>query len=357
MPRGRKKKIVEQIPINKSSEDKQKQSNTLVELTMEELLKSTDDKKKVLDTLMRVINKQHGKGIMTTADDPKLKIKCIPTGIRTLDALLTRENQETGLPMGRTIELYGPEHSGKSTIALRFIAQAQKYGFMCAYLDSENAYDETWAIKQGVNTQLLQYSRLEKDDPESIEKDPEKIKKMPMTSGEVLQLVRTLVKSTIFKIVIVDSVASLVPRKELEGNIEDNQMALLAREMSKGMRCLTAENKTQGTIIIFINQLRSNIGVMYGNPNVTPGGRALKFFASLRMNVRSGESWPNKKEAEAKEVIVKLDKDKIFGKWEQDERFFLFRDGHIDFREDLKKKMKGTDDDPTPVPADESGIF
>jgi len=317
MPRGRKKKI-----LNNEIENKTLPAKSL--------------KNPEISKLLKQIEKKCGKGIVTFASDENIKVKCISTGILTLDELLTREDAQVGLPMGRTIELYGPEGSGKSTIALRVMANAQKEGFACAYLDCENAFDPNWAIKQGVDVDNLFYSRLEEDDEDN------KNKKKAMSADKVFDLLKFLVESKGFKVIVLDSVAALVPKKELEGKMGDNTVALIAKQMSMAMRVLTAINKSQGTMMIFINQLRSKIGMFFGNPDITTGGRALGHYASVRMNVRSGEWFPERKRLNAKgrEVIVRLDKDKLYAKWGQDERFVLFKDGHIDYWSNLKGKKK-----------------
>lgn len=296
-----------------------------------------------LDKIIRGIEKTMGKGILRKGNDPSLDIRCIPTGIKTLDKILTRRGKdvttEIGIPMGRTIELFGEEGTGKSTMALKLIASAQKLGYKCAFLDCENVYDKSWASKMGVKTEDLFYSRLEKED--------EKGKKIAMPSEEVFELMKALVTSEGFKVVVLDSVAALCPSKELEDKMGDQHYALVAKQMSKAMRVFTALNKSQGTIMVFINQLRSKIGIMWGNPNTTTGGKALPFYASLRLEVRRGEWYPKQKGAIAQEVIMKVKKDKIFGRLGEDARFLLFfEDGNIKYWDEIKdKKPKDEKDD------------
>ncbi|MFQ5583898.1 MAG: recombinase RecA [Calditrichia bacterium] len=224
----------------------------------------TEQKLKALDLAMTQIDRQFGKGsIMRLGDRPKVKADVIPTGSISLDAALGIG----GVPRGRIVEIYGPESSGKTTLSLHIIAEAQKTGGLAAFVDAEHAMDPSYARKLGVDTVNLLVSQ-------------------PDTGEQALEIVETLVRSGALDVVVIDSVAALVPRAELEGEMGDSHMGLQARLMSQALRKLTATVSKSNTCVIFINQLREKIGVMFGNPETTTGGRALKFYTSIRIDIR-----------------------------------------------------------------------
>lgn len=217
-----------------------------------------------LKNAVQQIEKTFGSGaIMTLGGDAVSQIRGIPTGSLSLDIALGGQ----GLPCGRIVEIFGPESSGKTTIALHVIAQAQKQGGVAAFVDAEHAFDPTWARKLGVNLDMLLVSQ-------------------PSSGEEAMQITEMLVRSNAVDVIVVDSVAALVPKQELEGEIGDSHVGLQARLMSQSMRKLTGAIARSKTCAIFINQIREKIGVMFGSPETTPGGRALKFYASCRVDVR-----------------------------------------------------------------------
>lgn len=222
------------------------------------------NKQKAIDAAMSQIEKQFGKGsIMKLGDDAKLNVESIPTGCLDLDIALGIG----GIPKGRIIEVYGPESSGKTTVALHMVAEAQKLGGIAAFIDAEHALDPQYARKIGVDIDNLIVSQ-------------------PDTGEQGLEITEALVRSNAVDIVVVDSVAALVPRAEIEGEMGDAHVGLQARLMSQALRKLTASISKSNTCVVFINQLREKVGVMFGSPEVTPGGRALKFYSSVRLDVR-----------------------------------------------------------------------
>lgn len=225
---------------------------------------SAENKKKALELAISQIEKQHGKGaIMRLGEGVRLDVEALPTGIISLDRALGIG----GLPRGRIIEIFGPESSGKTTLTLSIIAQAQKEGGVAAFIDAEHAFDPTYAKKIDVKLEDLFISQ-------------------PDTGEQALDIVETLVRSNAVDLIVVDSVAALVPRAEIEGEMGESQIALQARLMSQALRKLTAAISKSKTCVAFINQLREKIGVMFGSPEVTPGGRALKFYSSVRLDLR-----------------------------------------------------------------------
>ena len=217
-----------------------------------------------LKTTIQQIERQFGEGsIMPLGGEARLQIQGIPTGSLSLDMALGGQ----GIPRGRIIEIFGPESSGKTTLALHVAAQAQKMGGIAAIIDAEHAFDPSWAKKLGVQLETLLVSQ-------------------PNNGEEAMQITEMLVKSNAVDVIIVDSVAALVPKQELEGEIGDSHVGLQARLMSQAMRKLTGAIAKSKTAVIFINQIREKIGVSYGSPETTPGGRALKFYASCRIDVR-----------------------------------------------------------------------
>jgi recombination protein RecA len=226
--------------------------------------KSGDAKTEALDLAMAQIEKQFGEGaIMRLGDGPAQKVKGVSTGSLSLDMALGGE----GLPEGRIVEVFGPESSGKTTLTLHVIANAQKDGGACAFIDAEHALDPTYAAKLGVDTENLIVSQ-------------------PDSGEQALEICEMLVRSNAFSVVVVDSVAALVPRAELEGEMGDSHVGLQARLMSQAMRKLTGAISRCKTCVIFINQIREKIGVFFGSPETTTGGRALKFYSSVRLDIR-----------------------------------------------------------------------
>lgn len=223
----------------------------------------TDGKNKALGLALETIEKQFGKGsIMKLGDEHRVQVECIPTGSISLDLALGG-----GIPKGRVIEIYGPESSGKTTLTLHAIAEIQKSGGTAAFIDAEHALDPAYAKRIGVDTTNLLLSQ-------------------PDNGEQALEIVETLVRSNAVDLIVVDSVAALVPRAEIEGDMGDSHMGLQARLMSQALRKLTGVINRSNATVIFINQIRMKIGVMFGNPETTTGGNALKFYASVRMDIR-----------------------------------------------------------------------
>lgn len=242
-----------------------------------------------LKTAVQQIEQQFGTGaIMTLGADAVSQIRGIPTGSLSLDIALGGQ----GLPCGRIIEIFGPESSGKTTIALHVIAQAQKKGGVAAFVDAEHAFDPTWAKKLGVDLDMLLVSQ-------------------PSSGEEAMQITEMLVKSNAVDVIVVDSVAALVPKQELEGEIGDSHVGLQARLMSQSMRKLTGAISRSKTCTIFINQIREKIGVMFGSPETTPGGRALKFYASCRVDVRKIGTLKEGDDQVGQRVKCKIVKNKV----------------------------------------------
>ncbi|HOG76162.1 MAG TPA: recombinase RecA [Candidatus Marinimicrobia bacterium] len=229
------------------------------------MAEKNDDKIKALDLAITQIDRQFGKGsIMRLGDDSmKITVDVIPTGCLSLDACIG----VGGIPRGRITEIFGPESSGKTTLALHIIAQAQKAGGYAAFIDAEHALDPQYAAKLGVNTRDLLISQ-------------------PDHGEQALEITETLVRSNAIDVIVIDSVAALVPRAELEGEMGDSHVGLQARLMSQALRKLTGAVSKSNTAVIFINQIREKIGVTYGNPETTTGGRALKFYTSVRLEIR-----------------------------------------------------------------------
>lgn len=229
---------------------------------------STDGRQKALETTLAGLNKRYGDGVvMKLGEATRLNVETIPTGSLSLDIALG----VGGVPRGRIIEIYGPESSGKTTICLHVIAEAQRSGGICGFVDVEHALDPAYAAKIGVDVNNLYVSQ-------------------PDTGEQALEIAEALVRSNAIDVVVVDSVAALVPRAEIEGEMGDSHVGLQARLMSQALRKLTGAVKASNTCMIFTNQLRQKIGVMFGNPETTSGGMALKFYASVRLDVRRIES-------------------------------------------------------------------
>lgn len=254
-------------------------------------MSSKDDKKKALELALSQIEKNFGKGSIMQMGDNKSPIETIPTGSISLDMALGG-----GIPRGRIVEIYGPESSGKTTLTLHVMANAQKMGGTVAFIDAEHALDPEYAKKIGVNLDDLVLSQ-------------------PDSGEQALEIVETLVRSNALDVVVVDSVAALTPRAEIDGDMGDAHMGLQARLMSQALRKLTAITSKSRTTVIFINQLRMKIGVMFGNPETTTGGQALKFYSSVRMDIRSigkiQEPGSAEKELIGNRVKVKIVKNKV----------------------------------------------
>ena len=248
-----------------------------------------DARKKALEAAMSQIEKQFGQGaVMRLGDKTQIEIDTVPTGALTLDIALGIG----GLPRGRIIEIYGPESSGKTTVALHCVAEAQKMGGTCAFIDAEHALDPVYAGNIGVDVDNLLLSQ-------------------PDTGEQALEICETLVRSGCIDVVVIDSVAALVPRAEIEGEMGDSHVGLQARLMSQALRKLAPVVSKSNTICIFINQLREKVGVMFGNPETTPGGRALKFYASVRLDVRKVETLRNGTDVVGSHTRVKVVKNKV----------------------------------------------
>jgi recombination protein RecA len=243
---------------------KKKKKSTTKGKTSTNTKKQDSAKSKAIDVAVSQIEKQFGKGsIMKLGGDKKIDVDVIPTGALSLDVALGIG----GVPKGRIVEIYGPESSGKSTLALHILAEAQKKGEAVALIDAEHAFDPTYAENIGLKLDDLYISQ-------------------PDFGEQALEILETLVRSAAFGVIAVDSVAALTPRAEIEGDMGDSHMGLQARLMSQALRKITAVTGKTGTTVIFLNQLRMKIGVMFGNPETTTGGRALKFYASVRLDIR-----------------------------------------------------------------------
>ncbi len=249
-----------------------------------------DEKLKALNSTIAMIEKQYGKGaIMKLGDDTvNSELDVISTGCLSLDLALG----VGGVPRGRIMEIYGPESSGKTTIALHIIAQAQKAGGVAAFIDAEHALDAVYARALGVKTDELYISQ-------------------PDTGEQALDICESLVRSSAVDVIVVDSVAALTPKAEIEGDMGDTHVGLLARLMSQALRKLTAITNRSKTCVIFINQLREKVGVMFGNPETTPGGKALKYFATVRLDIRKADALKNDGEIIGNRAKGKVVKNKV----------------------------------------------